>query len=242
MKTVRYARRPASLGVSLMELLIVVTVIGVLAAMLVPVMGRVREGALGVRCATNLHNIGLASTVYSQDWRGMVVMGYTGSISWQFWYQLLAPSVDESDVLNNPARGRILRGCPKWRNSQVFDSLPVGDWQWQQYSGYCETLFLQPQWTITPGGAAPYPFGCTWYTPEWWGTTMNNPLVKVTNQSTRPFIFDASHAAVDVIGWWPNQAAKDCFQRHNGQANVLYFDGHIQRNTWNDVAGSECGL
>ena len=235
------SRSAGSLGLSLVELLIVISVIGLLMAMLLPAIGRVRESALGVRCAVNLHNVGIASSTYSGEWRGMVPIAYT-SITWQFWYQLLAPYTDEADVVNNPARGRILRGCPKWRSSTVFESLPAGDWQWTQYSGYCETLFLQPQWTITPGGVAPYPFGCTMYEPTWWGTTMNNPLVKVTSKSSRPFIFDASHASVDVVGWWPDKAAKDCFQRHNGRGNVLFFDGRIAPNTWQEIAQSECGF
>ena len=38
-----------------------------------------------------------------------------------------------------------------------------------------------------------------------------------------------------MVGWWPQQSAKDTLERHGKRANALYFDGHVERNTWTEV-------
>lgn len=55
---------------TLMELLTVVAVIGVLAAILIPVVGRVRESAHQSQCASNLRQLAGASLLYASDHGG----------------------------------------------------------------------------------------------------------------------------------------------------------------------------
>jgi len=57
-------------GFTILELTVVIAVIGILAAMLVPVFARAREQARSAQCANNLHQIGLALQMYAEDWGG----------------------------------------------------------------------------------------------------------------------------------------------------------------------------
>jgi len=51
-------------GFTLLELLVVIAVIGVLASLLLPVLGRVKESGRSAACLSNLHQIGIALQLY----------------------------------------------------------------------------------------------------------------------------------------------------------------------------------
>ena len=51
-------------GFTLIELLVVIAVIGVLASLLLPVLGRVKEAGRSAACLSNLHQIGVALQLY----------------------------------------------------------------------------------------------------------------------------------------------------------------------------------
>jgi Type II secretory pathway, pseudopilin PulG len=56
----------------LIELLTVIAIIGILAMILVPVVGRARESAKNARCISNLRQVGIAIQNYSGENRGLL--------------------------------------------------------------------------------------------------------------------------------------------------------------------------
>jgi prepilin-type N-terminal cleavage/methylation domain-containing protein len=59
-----------SRGFTIIELLAVISIIGILASMIFPVFARAREQARSTVCADNLHEIGMALQMYAGDWDG----------------------------------------------------------------------------------------------------------------------------------------------------------------------------
>src|SRR5690625_4445855 len=63
----KFTRNPKAKAFTLIELLTVIAIIGILAAILIPVVGKVRSQAHTARCVSNLREIGAASVAYSVD-------------------------------------------------------------------------------------------------------------------------------------------------------------------------------
>ncbi|RRJ96255.1 DUF1559 domain-containing protein [Opitutaceae bacterium TAV4] len=104
---------------TLIELLTVIAIIGILAAIIIPTVGKVRQTAKKAQCASNLRQIGTAFLLYAQENKGKLpyhsynenghpaksVLGY------EQWYEPIALAMGyKAD--SNTHDGRDYFGCP----------------------------------------------------------------------------------------------------------------------------------
>src|SRR5437899_7743961 len=57
---------------TLVELLVVIAVIAVLISLLIPALSKARDQSVRIKCASNLHQIGIAATAYAAENKGML--------------------------------------------------------------------------------------------------------------------------------------------------------------------------
>jgi len=119
---------------TLVELLVVIAIIGVLAGLLLPVLGRAKESARGAACLNNLRQWGLATHLYIADHDGYLPLeGWANPSNTHTnsgWYiqlpeQLKLPRYHEMEWRTNAAiePGRSVWICPSNRRRSNGNNL-----------------------------------------------------------------------------------------------------------------------
>ncbi|MDR1282967.1 MAG: prepilin-type N-terminal cleavage/methylation domain-containing protein [Opitutaceae bacterium] len=89
---------------TLIELLTVIAIIGILAAILIPTVGAVRKTANAAACVSNLHQIGVAFQLHAESSRGLLPKPQDQDASWPMstWMYSLQPYLEQRKVGATP--------------------------------------------------------------------------------------------------------------------------------------------
>ncbi len=214
-------RNKPSRGFTLIELLTVIAIIGILAAILIPVVGQVRESARAANCVSNLREIGGAIALYTNEnertppSRDPRSSGGARTIAWTLWtyvgYDMNSFGAEMSGRTGNAV---TVFNCPSTENnpiptpgSSVFTDRP-----------HSYALNAGPSATIRGGD---------------FNNAVNNgfPLEQLQTPSRTVSVFETSF----YYGMADHYLNQYGLMSHNGASNFLYWDGHVERFNYEDV-------
>ncbi len=230
-------------GFTLVELLVVISIIALLASLLIPVLSRAKQAAHLAKCRSNVRQIGLAIKMYVDDSECFPAPKYailTGAIDRHyFWSDQLAPYL-KAEWTNEIFRCPSYRGptlVPR-RDNQLWYSRLLGSYGYNGYEAVLGSLYderkgrsvaesdvLVPSDMIEAGDAniagkwraSDYIAGSLWSGPEiaWggYGVLWKNS----TNGIRTPPAFGP-----------PEKWIREIQRRHDGKYNALFCDGHIE--------------
>lgn len=189
-------------GFTLIELLVVIGIISILASILFPVFARSREKGRQAACLSNLRQIALSFSMYSQDADEELPAGRLGD---QLWCDLIYPYTHNRQIYVCPSRKDTLMGYG-------VNNLMAGKPEGIAFDASTKILVLD---------VPPEAIGATGTTRgvEWWGNSLSGLGIPTS-----------AELAEYGITTDPDNSFKHVSQpeRHNDGINVAYLDGHTK--------------
>jgi prepilin-type processing-associated H-X9-DG protein/prepilin-type N-terminal cleavage/methylation domain-containing protein len=214
-------RNTRQTGFTLTEVLVVILIVVVLAALLFPLFRGMRENGRAAVCVNNLQQIGIGLNSYISENNGYFPNG-KAHVSWLkdsgnnslglSWYDASAKNLareNYSTKFNDPEADPLpdLFGCPSGHGKPYHP-------EWPYTGDYAGNLYLgQPTHNVVT-------------------------LSAVKNPSSTPYVQDTvkqNNFGVNIYSPGFSKTSDHAFAaRHSGKGNILWVDGHVSSMSYSE--------
>ena len=212
MKTnnIQTANRKLKIGnaFTLIELLVVIAIIAILAALLLPALGKAKELSKQIKCMNNLKSVGYAIYLYSSDYNEWAPPNLAAGTTTYYWYKILCdnnylPAKSWNSTSEGGMADRVFR-CPSVNDVNQYIDYGVNNYGVMGMTSQAGTNWIK--------------------------------LSKVKSPSRAGLIADGISFSWDWRHYPPQTQYKVEWTRHNNGANMFFVDGHVlwlNLNTFN---------
>lgn len=189
-------------GFTMIELLVVISIIAILASILLPALSKARNKAREIQCVNNLKQIGLAQFSYSNEWNFFTPMNL--GVTQTEWNRILM------------------------RGKYIQDNFPQGP----VFVDPGKNVFICPSSATTEecynwGAGNP----ARWFSLNYMinnnYTTQHLPVTRIKSPSAKVLIIEGNDYRTDY-SWLDRVSPRDTLHRkHDEKSNILFTDGHV---------------
>jgi len=209
-------RKCHSTGFTLIELLVVIAIIAILAAMLLPSLSRAKTAGQSAACKSNLHQIGVALKLYTDEFQKFPVCAAITSGQGQvlgLWDGTLLPFAG-----NN----RVVFSCPANKDAPQWTNNPAQPRRNSSYGYNMAGSGRYPATGVSLGLDGGYNMSTRGYLPE---SQVRMPSDMIAVADCKPKLGGGDS---DLDDLFPINLLAELAARHNNGENVVFCDGHVE--------------
>jgi pyrophosphatase PpaX len=231
---------------TLIELLVVIAIIAILAAILFPVFAKARDRARTTACLSNMRQLNLAITSYTEDADGLLPPSTNYAVpdtsNCRIWTQSVLPYVRSTDVFTCPTArnagyatdwSRRGYGSIGYTAATAFD--PAGAEGFPQAIGVSalKEPSRTPLFGDTPSGATETKYRGYVFDPYNGEANARDPRLGTPLVSERDLVVDLASQ--------PAGKLKPLLARHSGAVTLCFADGHVSTYRASAILAQERG-